>query len=229
MTTKGTPYKQAKLDEKWDAIVIGSGIGGLAAAVLLGQHGGKRVLVLERHYEAGGFTHTFHRPGYQWDVGVHYIGEMQDEAPPVAPRLRPRHWRPVSNGSPCRTSTTASSSAGRRTTYAAGVENFAGTQAVVSQRSQGHRCDISQRFRHATAPARLYYAEKAIPRRGCACRRPDARPIHALGQPDDSRCPARPDSKSGTDRRARLRNGATTDCPRKKQLCRSRHHRRALF
>jgi all-trans-retinol 13,14-reductase len=58
-------------------------MGGLTAAVLLGSHGGKRVLVLERHYEAGGFTHTFHRPGYEWDVGLHYIGQMQDAASPV--------------------------------------------------------------------------------------------------------------------------------------------------
>jgi all-trans-retinol 13,14-reductase len=79
----GTPYKQAKLTEHWDAIVIGSGMGGLTAAVLLAVHGGKRVLVLERHYEVGGFTHTFHRPGYEWDVGLHYIGEMQDERSPV--------------------------------------------------------------------------------------------------------------------------------------------------
>src|SRR5579871_1143215 len=43
----GIPYKQARLDEHWDAIVIGSGMGGLTAAVLLGAHAGKRVLVLE--------------------------------------------------------------------------------------------------------------------------------------------------------------------------------------
>ncbi len=75
----GVPYKQAKLADQWDAIVIGSGIGGLTAAVLLAVHAGKRVLVLERHYEIGGFTHTFHRPGFEWDVGLHYIGQVQDE------------------------------------------------------------------------------------------------------------------------------------------------------
>jgi len=75
----GIPYKQAKLPDHWDAIVIGSGIGGLTAAVLLASHGGKRVLVLERHYEVGGFTHTFRRPGYEWDVGLHYIGQVQDD------------------------------------------------------------------------------------------------------------------------------------------------------
>jgi all-trans-retinol 13,14-reductase len=74
----GVTYKQAKLADTWDAIVIGSGMGGLTAAVLLGTHAGKRVLVLERHYEAGGFTHAFHRPGYRWDVGLHYIGQMQE-------------------------------------------------------------------------------------------------------------------------------------------------------
>ena len=75
----GTGYRQANLADAWDAIVIGSGIGGLTAAVLLAVHGGKRVLVLERHYEAGGFTHTFHRSGFEWDVGLHYIGQLEEE------------------------------------------------------------------------------------------------------------------------------------------------------
>ncbi len=73
-------YKQHLLDQRWDAIVIGSGIGGLATAALLSQHAAKKVLVLERHYTAGGYTHSFHRPGYSWDVGVHYIGDLQDPA-----------------------------------------------------------------------------------------------------------------------------------------------------
>ena len=34
------------------------------------------MLVLERHYTAGGFTHVFRRPGYEWDVGLHYVGEV---------------------------------------------------------------------------------------------------------------------------------------------------------
>ena len=72
----GVSYKQAKLDDRWDAIVIGSGIGGLTCAALLAKRAGKRVLVLERHYTAGGFTHVFTRPGYEWDVGVHYIGQV---------------------------------------------------------------------------------------------------------------------------------------------------------
>src|SRR5580692_3287157 len=80
-------YKQLALQQtietQWDAIVIGSGIGGLAAAALLSRYAHKKVLVLERHYTAGGYTHSFNRPGYSWDVGVHYIGQMQDPASPV--------------------------------------------------------------------------------------------------------------------------------------------------
>ncbi len=59
----------------FDVVVIGSGMGGLATAALLARTERRRVLVLERHWRAGGFTHTFSRPGgWRWDVGVHYVG-----------------------------------------------------------------------------------------------------------------------------------------------------------
>lgn len=72
----GVSYKQHPIRDDHDVIVIGSGMGGLACAALLARHGSLRVLVLEKHYTAGGFTHVFTRPGYEWDVGVHYIGEV---------------------------------------------------------------------------------------------------------------------------------------------------------
>ncbi|MCB9508139.1 MAG: NAD(P)/FAD-dependent oxidoreductase [Myxococcales bacterium] len=62
-------------DARWDAIVIGSGMGGMTTAALLAKVG-RRVLVLEQHYEPGGFTHTFQRKGWRWDVGVHAVGEV---------------------------------------------------------------------------------------------------------------------------------------------------------
>ncbi|RKZ70076.1 MAG: FAD-dependent oxidoreductase [Gammaproteobacteria bacterium] len=71
------PYKRARLDEPYDAIVIGSGMGGMSVAAILAKHAGWRVLVLERHYTAGGYTHVFKRPGYEWDVGLHYIGAVE--------------------------------------------------------------------------------------------------------------------------------------------------------
>ncbi len=79
--TPSTPvaeaYKRWSGEESFDAVVIGSGIGGLGAAALLAKQAKKRVLVLERHYAVGGFTHVFHRPGYEWDVGVHYLGDLE--------------------------------------------------------------------------------------------------------------------------------------------------------
>jgi all-trans-retinol 13,14-reductase len=63
----------------WDVIVIGSGIGGLAAAAALGKHG-KRVLLLEQHNVAGGQTQTFVRQGWTFATGVHYIGGVGPQA-----------------------------------------------------------------------------------------------------------------------------------------------------
>lgn len=64
------------MSDNFDAIVIGSGIGGLSTASLLAQVAKKRVLVLERHFKLGGLTHSFQRHGFHWDVGLHYVGGM---------------------------------------------------------------------------------------------------------------------------------------------------------
>jgi all-trans-retinol 13,14-reductase len=71
----GRRYRANRLEEPYDAIVIGSGIGGLTTAALLSDLGWK-VCVLEQHYTAGGYTHSYDRNGYEWDVGVHYIGDV---------------------------------------------------------------------------------------------------------------------------------------------------------
>ena len=71
----GRRYRANRLDGPYDVLVIGSGIGGLCAAACLSKLG-KKVAVFEQHYTAGGFTHSYERNGYEWDVGVHYIGDM---------------------------------------------------------------------------------------------------------------------------------------------------------
>jgi all-trans-retinol 13,14-reductase len=59
----------------WDAIVVGSGLGGLTAAAYL-TTSGLRTLVLEKHYVAGGNAHVFRRKQmFEFDVGVHYLGD----------------------------------------------------------------------------------------------------------------------------------------------------------
>ncbi len=63
----------------WDYIVIGSGMGGMTAAAFLAKLG-RRVLVIEQHYVPGGFTHTFKRKGWEWDVGVHAVGEVTNHS-----------------------------------------------------------------------------------------------------------------------------------------------------
>lgn len=63
--------------EHWDVIVVGSGIGGLSAAVGLSNLG-KRVLVLEQHYLPGGWTHSFSLEGHKFSPGVHYIGQLHE-------------------------------------------------------------------------------------------------------------------------------------------------------
>ena len=70
----GRRYRANRAAQDYDAIVVGSGMGGLTCAALLSKLG-RKVCVLEQHYTAGGFTHSYERNGYEWDVGVHYIGE----------------------------------------------------------------------------------------------------------------------------------------------------------
>jgi len=57
-----------------DVVVVGAGVGGLVAAALLAREG-RSVLVVDRHYVAGGNATVFKRPRYEFDVGVHYLGD----------------------------------------------------------------------------------------------------------------------------------------------------------
>jgi all-trans-retinol 13,14-reductase len=59
----------------YDAVVIGSGAGGLTAGIALAQ-AGQRVLVVEQHEVPGGWMHSFTLEGYRFNTGVHYIGEL---------------------------------------------------------------------------------------------------------------------------------------------------------
>ncbi len=64
--------------DNWDVIVIGSGMGGMAAGAALSRVGNK-VLLLEQHQTLGGLTHSFSRDGFTWDVGIHYLSGVAPE------------------------------------------------------------------------------------------------------------------------------------------------------
>lgn len=57
----------------YDTIIIGSGAGGLAAAICLSR-AGQKVLVLEQHDVPGGWCHSFYLNGHRFTPGVHYVG-----------------------------------------------------------------------------------------------------------------------------------------------------------
>lgn len=82
MKRTGKRYRPGRAASDYDVVVIGSGIGGLSCAALLTRLG-RKVCVLEQHYTAGGFTHSYEREGYEWDVGVHYIGEVHKPHAPL--------------------------------------------------------------------------------------------------------------------------------------------------
>jgi phytoene dehydrogenase-like protein len=77
-TGRSEEEAMSRARECWDAVVIGSGLGGLSVAAYLCA-AGRRTLVLEAHHVAGGNSQVFRRTirgrEYEFDVGIHYIGE----------------------------------------------------------------------------------------------------------------------------------------------------------
>ncbi len=68
--------KPDKLISDPDAIVIGSGIGGLGIASFLAQKRGAKVLLLEAHAVPGGCTHCHELGGFEFNSGIDSIGDM---------------------------------------------------------------------------------------------------------------------------------------------------------
>lgn len=58
----------------YDSIIIGSGMGGMTAALILAQMG-QKIALLEAGAQFGGYMNPFSRKKYHFDVGLHYIGE----------------------------------------------------------------------------------------------------------------------------------------------------------
>lgn len=67
-------------DTAYDLIVIGSGVSGMAAAIIAAKEG-EKVLVLEQHSIPGGLTQTYKREGLVFPTGVHCLGSLEPEQP----------------------------------------------------------------------------------------------------------------------------------------------------
>ena len=66
------PSANLGTSNNWDVIIIGSGIGGMAAGAALSKTGHK-VLLLEQYQTLGGLSHSFTMEGFSWDAGIHYL------------------------------------------------------------------------------------------------------------------------------------------------------------
>ena len=70
-------FSKNKIPDNIDVIIIGSGMSSLTLGCILSRVG-KKVLILEKHYIAGGSMHTFCEKGVEFDVGLHYIGSIKE-------------------------------------------------------------------------------------------------------------------------------------------------------
>jgi len=59
----------------FDTIIIGSGISGMTAGIILAQEG-QNVLVLEQHTKPGGLMQSYKREGSLFPTGVHRLGSL---------------------------------------------------------------------------------------------------------------------------------------------------------
>jgi phytoene dehydrogenase-like protein len=96
---KGPGQNEGKTD--FDAVIIGSGLGGLSCAAAFARQGFKP-LVLEQHYVPGGYATTFKRPGgFVFDVSLHSTSvserERLDKIIPGFPEIKDIEYVPHPN------------------------------------------------------------------------------------------------------------------------------------
>jgi all-trans-retinol 13,14-reductase len=72
--------RKPKGEDEYDVIIVGSGIGGLSCGAILSKRGYK-VLVLEQHYQVGGYCSSFTRKGFIFNSGVEDVSGLWERGP----------------------------------------------------------------------------------------------------------------------------------------------------
>ncbi|MFH1233023.1 MAG: FAD-dependent oxidoreductase, partial [Patescibacteria group bacterium] len=72
--------QKSKEKNEYDVIIIGSGMGGLTCSALLSKRGYK-VLVLEQHYQVGGYCSSFKRGDFIFNTGVIDVSGLWEKGP----------------------------------------------------------------------------------------------------------------------------------------------------
>ena len=65
------------MTNKYDTIIIGSGLGGLLSGVILSRKGHK-VLIIEKNHQIGGSLQSFRRKNCDFSTGMHYVGSLDE-------------------------------------------------------------------------------------------------------------------------------------------------------
>ncbi|ERP31333.1 phytoene desaturase family protein [Chitinivibrio alkaliphilus] len=63
------------MEKRYDALILGAGLGGLFAGAKLAKEG-KSVLVLEKHTIPGGYASVFKRKGYTFEASLHALNDV---------------------------------------------------------------------------------------------------------------------------------------------------------
>lgn len=71
----GNNNRLESFKENLDTVIIGSGIGGLTAALCLAR-AGQKVLIVEQHKLPGGWCQSFKLSGFRFSPGLHYVGGL---------------------------------------------------------------------------------------------------------------------------------------------------------
>ena len=68
-----------ELESKYDIVIIGSGLGGLGAGIMMTkQNPDLKVLIIEQHTIPGGYVTGFYRKGYYFDPGAEGFSSMYE-------------------------------------------------------------------------------------------------------------------------------------------------------